>query len=207
MKKFKNIIFSIFIIGCISIVPKVSAATMPAYGNYKLTWNIESIYYYIDGSAPGYSGTIKAASNNWVYTGCGYNKLYPNTQTTNKKGSAVDIYASYYGKYTFTAVTYTFKKVDGNNVMVNWVGVIPYREGTGVPKENYTFAEIHINNDIFDAYTDFNVRQGIIAHEFGHAWGLGHNPENMSSIMYNYDNRAVYTIQQVDNDAFNALYK
>ena len=88
---------------------------------------------------------------------------------------------------------------------VEWVEV-PGRYATGVPSENYLFAEIHINNDIFDAYTDFNVRQGIIAHEFGHAWGLGHNPENPNSIMYNWDNRNVYTIQQVDQNAFNALY-
>ncbi len=206
MKKLRYwLIGLLLIIGSLGVIPAASAATMPAYGNYKLTWNIESIYYYIDQSAPGYSGTIAAAANNWVYTGLGYNKLYPNTRTYNKTNSAVDFYAAFYGNYAFTAMTETYKRVNGNAVSVGWVEV-PNRTGTGVPAENYLFAEIHINNDIFDGYTDFNQRQGIIAHEFGHAWGLGHNPENPNSIMYNWDSRNVYTIQQVDQDAFNALY-
>lgn len=191
---------------CILFTTQVKVETYPAYGNYKLTWNIQSIRYYIDQSAPGYSGTIASAANNWVYTGLGYNKLYPNTRTYNKTNSAVDIYAEYAGEYNYTAITYTFMKSNGVTTEISWVEV-PGRANTGVPSANYSFTEIHINNDVFDTYTDFNVRQGVIAHEFGHCWGLGHNPENVNSIMNNYDDtRAVYTIQQVDQDVFNILY-
>ena len=42
--------------------------------------------YYIDQSAPGYSGTISGAANNWVYTGWGYNKLYPNKNVVVNNG-------------------------------------------------------------------------------------------------------------------------
>lgn len=44
MKKLRYwLIGLLLIIGSLGVIPAASAATMPAYGNYKLTWNIESI--------------------------------------------------------------------------------------------------------------------------------------------------------------------
>ena len=185
---------------------QVSAVTYPAYGQYKLTWNIENVYYYLDSSATQYSGTIANAANNWVYTGLGYNKLWPNTRIYDILGTTVDIYAYNEGKTGREAYTATFKLVNGVQTNVPWVLVTPYREATGVPSENYTFAEIHINSGQVEGYPNTKL-QGIIAHEFGHCWGLGHNPENRNSLMHNYSNtRNYYTVQQVDQDIFNILY-
>lgn len=184
----------------------VEAVTYPAYGQYKLTWNIENIYYYLDSSATQYSGIIESAANNWVYTGLGYNKLWPNTRIYDILGTAIDIYAYNGTANGNEAHTATFKWVDGVQTNVPWVLVSPYRKSTGVPSENYTFAEIHINSDQVNGYINTKL-QGIIAHEFGHCWGLGHNPENRNSLMHNYSStRNYYTVQQVDQDVFNILY-
>ena len=207
MKRFFRILRIIVLFYILLFTVTANAETSPAYGKYKLTWNIQKIYYYIDKSATGYSGTIADAADNWVHTGVGYNKLYPNKRTYNKKNSAVDIYAEYDGDYSFVAATYTYMKKNGVTTNIEWVGV-PGRYATGIPSANYSYTEIHINNDIFDKYTNFDLRKATIIHEFGHCWGLGHNNENRYSIMNGYnDVREVYTVQKVDNDVFNILYK
>jgi hypothetical protein len=66
--------------------------TEPPLLGGNLTWNIESIYYYVDSSANSYVTPIASAANNWVYTGYGYNRLYPNRRTTNVSNSAIDIF-------------------------------------------------------------------------------------------------------------------
>lgn len=141
----------------------------------------------------------------WVYTGWGYNKLYPNTRTYNKTNSAVDFYASNDGRNGVLASTTLYKRVNGNPVIVTW-RYLSDRVNSAVPTESWLFSEIHINNDVFQDY-NFTVRQGTIAHEFGHAWGLGHNNENVNSIMCSVGyGRVAQTVQQVDQDAFNRLY-
>ena len=208
MKKILKIfIVMLILIFMVALKNNVNALTYPAYGSYKLTWNIESIYYYVDSSAETYSGIISDAAYNWVYTGLGYNKLYPNTRSYNMLNTAVDIYAvSNLGNST-TAQTNTFKWVGGVQTEVGWVGVNPPRTNTGVPGDNYTFAEIRINTPVFDNTNVYDEKKATIGHEFGHCWGLGHNPENSYSLMYNWRaTRNVYTVQQVDQDVFNILY-
>ena len=190
MKLKNKIAIAIIVLTGFMGINVVSAATMPPT-SYKTSWNIESIYYYIDQSAPGYSGTISAAANNWVYTGVGYNKLYPNTRTYDKNGTL--------------AYTSLFKRVNGNPVVVTWKKVSG-RVDTSVPSESWLFSEIHINNDVFQDY-GFDHREGTLTHELGHAWGLGHNNENQNSVMCQTGyGRKVNKVQKVDNDAFNALY-
>jgi len=96
----------------------VSAANTLPPTSYKTTWNIEDIWYYLDSTAVGYSGTISGAANNWVHTGHGYNKLYPNTRTTNKYNSAIDFYSTNGPKNSYVAQTTLFKRVNGNPVVV-----------------------------------------------------------------------------------------
>ena len=208
MKEIINFIkFLMLILFVLLLDFKVYALTYPAYGKYKLTWNIQKIYYYIDNTATGYSGTISDAAYNWVHTGLGYNKLYPNTRTYNKKNSAVDIYAEYDGSENFTAAVYTYMKKNGVTNYIEWTPV-EGRYNTAIPSANFSYAEIHINNDVFDYYEDFTLRKAVIIHEFGHCWGIGHNHENENSIMNGFDNRRkVYTVQKVDQDVFNILYK
>lgn len=187
---------------------QVGAVTSPAYGQYKLTWNIESIYYYLDSSSTGYSSVISSAANNWVYTGLGYNRLWPNTRIYDILGTAVDFYAYNNGVTGVEATTNTYKWVSGVKTATGWVSV-PGRTGTGIPSENFTFAEIIINNSQLSSdssyYTNTRV-QGIMAHEFGHCWGMGHNPENNNSLMNNWSSTRANTVQQVDQNVFNILY-
>ena len=86
------------------------------------------------------------------------------------------MYASSDGNNGVLAYTNLYKRVNGNPVTVTWV-TVKDRVNSGVPSESWLFSEIHINNDVFQNY-DFTVRQGTVAHEFGHAWGLGHKVEN-----------------------------
>lgn len=209
MKKIIRIIFIIMSAITLTFSTKVFAAvTYPAYGQYKLTWNIENVYYYVDSSATNYSSIIESAANNWVYTGLGYNKLWPNTRIYDILGTTVDFYAYEGGTTGTEATTYTYIWVNGVKTDVPWVG-ISGRFNTGVPSANYTFAEVIINNTQMQSNPSYYTtvrQQGIVAHEFGHCWGLGHNPENQNSLMHNYSDYRKNTVQQVDQDVFNILY-
>lgn len=169
-----------------------AAAAGPLLGG-KLLWNIESIYYYVDRSASGFSSEISAAARNWVYTGWGYNKLYPNTKTDNINISAIDIYG--YSEY------------DNRNGYTYFV----YRNSDGTTKtvdpkiSNWSFNTIHLNHLYLDGKSA-TARQGTIGHEFGHAWGLAHNLDKNSIMCTAELGRKVYTVQQVDANAFNKIY-
>lgn len=187
---------------------QVNAVIYPAYGQYKLTWNIESIYYYVDSSAENYSSVISSAANNWVYTGLGYNKLWPNTRIYDVLGTAIDIYAYNGNVNGIEATTSLYKWVNSVKTEVPWVGVSG-RSNTGIPSGDYKFAEILINSSQISSNSSYytNTRfQGIVAHEFGHCWGIGHNPENVNSLMHNYSDNRSNTVQQVDQNVFNILY-
>lgn len=177
---------------------KVSAANTPTPTfSKKLYWNIENVYYYLTSSATSYSSLISAAANNWVYTGYGFNKLYPNTRAYNQINGTVDFYS--YSNSSVNTIAYTsfFKRANGMTGAISEVSP---------NSENWLFAEIHINNSVMSTLSDYNKR-GTISHEFGHAWGLAHNQSNPNSIMCQLGaGRAVNTVQQVDNNAFNSKY-
>lgn len=193
MKKFINLLFLMVI-----LFPKmVLAADATPLFNYKLSWNIEKVYYYINNSATGYSDVIGTAANNWVYTGYGYNKLYPNTRAYNQSNGTVDFYS--YDDSNTSTIAYTafFKRANGSTGAISQINP---------DSENWLFAEIHINNPIINSLSSYD-RQGTIVHEFGHAWGLAHNQSNQYSVMCQLGfGRKVNTVQQVDNDAFNRKY-
>lgn len=175
---------------------KIYAATQPPLLPYDLIWNIESYRYYVDSSASGYTTPIANAANNWVYTGCGYNRLYPNTQTTNITNSAVDIYG-YSANDGRNAYTSFFARTNGYTG--NAYSVSPY-------SHNWLYNEIKLNTASISSYSS-NLKQGVVAHEFGHAFGLDENNTNTQSIMCQMGaGRAVYTVQQVDNNSFNAKH-
>lgn len=140
------------------------------YFQKKLTWNIEKVYYYLDASATQYASIISAAANNWVYTGLGYNKLYPNTRAYNIINGTVDFYGANLGDANTIAETRYFIKNNGISTRV-------YPNTS-----DWLYAEIYINPGTFDILSIFN-RQGTISHEFGHAWGLAHNHPNPNRYM------------------------
>lgn len=178
-------------------ISNVKAVTPTPIYSYKLIWNIESIYYYLTPNAVKYSSYISAAANNWVYTGYGYNKLFPNTQAGYITDSAIDFY-TYSDNYTLTiAKTRWFART---NV---WTGTA-YE--TYAFESDWLYSEIHINEPEFNTLSA-SYKQGTITHEFGHVWGLQHNQTNPYSIMCQVaSGRIVNTVQQVDNDAFNSKY-
>ena len=168
----------------------------PGLLHANLLWNIESYRYYVDSTALPYLTPISNAANNWVYTGYGYNRLYPNTRTTNIASSAVDIYA-YNQSDLGNARTFYFARTNGTTG--NAYEVNP-------EINNWLFNEIKLNIG-YVADKSSTVQQGVVAHEFGHAFGLDENNGNSYSIMCQTAyGRAVYTVQQVDNNAFNHKY-
>ena len=191
----KLLFFAILILCIFHFQFNVKAADTPTpVFTKKLTWNIERVYYYLGTGSTTYSSTISLAANNWVYTGFGYNKLYPNTRAYNIINGTVDFYGTNLGDDNVIAETRYFVKINGvsNRVYPN--------------TSDWLYAEIHINPGTFESLSLFN-RQGTISHEFGHAWGLAHNHSNPNSIMSQLgDGRVVNTVQQVDQDAFNSKY-
>ncbi|MGE5456574.1 MAG: matrixin family metalloprotease [Ignavibacteriales bacterium] len=188
---------TIFIVGTLNV--KAANTPTPTFG-HKIIWNIESIYYYVSPGAEQYANYISDAAYNWVYTGLGYNKLYPNARTSNIYYSAVDFYV-YQTPPVSGALAQTKFFARTNGTSGDSFRVYP-------DSSDWLYAEIEIYSDEFNEQGDYN-RRGVISHEFGHAWGLAHNSTNPYSIMsqlgQNY--RQVNTVQQVDQDAFNSIYR
>ncbi len=177
----------------------VSAATQTPIYRYKLTWNITSVYYYVDSSATYFANPISKAAKNWVYTDYGWNNLYPNSRTYNIYNSTMDIYG-YRTNDNANGFTVFFNRVNGTGK--------PYKVNPN--SSNWLFAEIYLNKYYLSTATSgtTNYAQGVVAHEMGHAFGLGHNNTNPYSIMcQSASGRRVHTIQRVDHDAFNRKYR
>ena len=65
------------------------------------------------------------------------------------------------------------------------------------------FNEVKLNSKYLSNQTDA-YKQGVVAHEMGHCFGLNENNTNPYSIMCQAGHgRAVTTVQQVDQNAFN----
>lgn len=190
--KFKTVLFTVISFFAIGIA-QVNAAVEPPLLGGNLIWNIESIYYYVTPSAEKYASNISQSAYNWCYTGYGFNRLYPNARTYYITDSAMDIYSYNYpdgqnGGTSFIART---------NV---WSGD-PYYVDPAT--QNWLFNEIYLN-DYYLLPKSNNQRQATITHEMGHAFGLDENNGNQYSIMCQEGaGRQVYTVQQVDNNAFN----
>jgi hypothetical protein len=197
-EKVKKKIFFLLLFLTIFVFPKsVMATTATPTFKKKLTWNIESVYYYLTSTATDYSNLIRDAADNWVHTGYGYNKLYPNTRASKQSNGTVD-FSSYNDSSSLTiAFTLFFKRANGTTGTISEVHP---------DIENWLFAEIHINNPVMKSLNTYN-QKGTIVHEFGHAWGLAHNQTNPSSVMCQLGSgRKVNTVQEVDNNAFNSKY-
>ncbi len=180
----------------VNLQSQIYSVTEPPLFKHRLTWNIESINYYVDDSASKYTNPIEKAANNWVYTGYGYNRLYPFTQTTNKQMSAAD-FTTYNSNDGINAITYHY---------IPCIEYIDFGRPVDPQVEDWTYCEIELNTYNMDTFA-FNTRQGVIAHEMGHLFGLMHNDLNSYSIMCQYaTGRQVYTVQQVDVNSFLKRY-
>ena len=170
-----------------------SSTTEPPLLGGNLIWNIESIYYYVDSSANSFVTPIANAAYNWVYTGYGWNNLYPNSRTYNITYSAIDIYG--------------YSSADGNNGYTTfWArtnGTTGNAYSVNPNSQNWLFNEVKLNSKYLSNQADA-YKQGVVAHEMGHCFGLNENNTNPYSIMCQAGHgRAVTTVQQVDQNAFN----
>lgn len=196
MKKIKITLVILVLMLFIPFNVKADEVTETPVFGYKTIWDIESVYYYLEGDSSNYSSVIANAANNWVYTGYGYNKLWPNTRIYDISGTAIDFY-TYTENSNVLAYTYAFARTNGTTGDAYHVWQW---------ESDWLFSEIHINQTTFDQLSTYD-KQGTIAHEFGHAWGLAHNQDNQHSIMCQLGaGRLVNTVQQVDQNAFNSIY-
>lgn len=65
--------------------------------------------------------------------------------------------------------------------------------------------EVVLNWSLVSGYTTAK-RQGVAAHELGHAFGLAHNPSSRAILMYPDDSRTVTTPSTDDKAGVNAIY-
>lgn len=65
--------------------------------------------------------------------------------------------------------------------------------------------EVVLNWSLVSGYSAAK-RQGVAAHELGHALGLAHNGSSAAILMYPYDSRTVTTPQSDDKAGVNAIY-
>lgn len=65
--------------------------------------------------------------------------------------------------------------------------------------------EVVLNWSVVSGYSA-SKRQGVAAHELGHALGLAHTTSSQGVLMYPYDSRTVYTPQGDDKAGVNARY-
>ena len=159
-----------------------------------MIWSIDKYYYYLHSSGTKYATEIANAANNWVYTGYGWNNLYPNTKTDNIIDSACDFY-TYYAQDGINGITLFYKRSNGHSGTVSEIA-----DGD---VSDWLFNDIRLNTNYMDRYSS-TIRQGVIAHEFGHAFGLKHNNTNPNSIMCQMvSGRAVYKVHLVYHTAFN----
>lgn len=184
MKKFFILIVSIMLLG----VTNVSAMS-PTYPNaIKFSRGVTNTCYYIDASASSYTSTINTASQQWD----NMNNKINNTHVSSNYATHIDIYAS-------------TPSVD-SNLNSNILAYTTIWSSTGTQMYffgiyDYFYTEITLNQ------WGFGVDSRVVAHEFGHAYGLDENPENQYSIMHPaLSNMRVSSPQSVDNDTINYLY-
>lgn len=182
----KKVMSLLLVVVVIFAAPALTAtATEPPLLSGNLTWDIENINYFLTGTATIYATNISAAANNWVYTGHGYNRLWPNTRTYSQTYSAIDLYG--------------YNRVDGNNGYTEF-----WNDSQASPSSNYRYCRIYLNGNYTMGGTNNGLKNAVVAHEMGHVWGLNENNSNVNSIMCQAGSgRAVNTVQRVDNNAFN----
>lgn len=205
MKRKKQIIFIILtmlmliILG--SLCTNVYAVTPTFWGACSRG---VSVYYYIEnGTNNAFYQRIKDAAYNWEHTGHGLNPIYL-YEKSSSSGTAMDFFAkpsSFWGT--------NGSSIDGQTSMRN-------SSGTEINPEssNWLYSEIYINSTLLSGdsrYTDA-IRQGVIAHEMGHAFGLKHYvyTDYARSLLYPYtfstNNLRSVVVTAEDNEAINAKY-
>ena len=192
--KLVSILLAITTMICLSSVTASAADVTPRISQYYLAEGVGAVDYFITSSASSYSTEIGNAANNWVYTGYGYNPIYM-YQTTNFGASNMDIYAQLDGMSAgYSGATY-------------YVDVRPEGHVHVAAEDSlWDYGEIYLNTSYTEQMASVH-KQGVIAHEMGHVFGLAHNNDNPYSIMcQGAYGRVTETVGLADHYGINAMY-
>lgn len=150
----------------------------------RLQRGVKKMYYTINGTATNYSTGIKAAANNWVWTGYD-NPVYLNL-VTSTYATDLDFYATYKNNNEI-GVTYFYNSAgrDVSPIYSNWY-----------------FAEVYMNTK----YGSASYFQGTVRHEIGHALGLGHTTDQLSIMCQMGAGRKVQSVTKSDSDMIVSIY-
>lgn len=175
----------------------VGAHNTPPIGSGRLAGSggIGDVDYYVTNTAlaTGYSGLIDNAANSWVVTGYGWNPIYM-YKTSDSSISNMDIYATAAGLDGSNAWTYLYNIYGSTHVRVNGATT------------DWLYGEITLNVSYLNGYSN-DTRQGVIAHEMGHVFGLAeHNHDPYSVMCQMGAGRAVTRPGKVDHDGINDIY-
>ena len=204
MKRGLMIALAFSFCGAVIVSPPIFALNTPTpvFG-YHMSGGISNIYTYIDTqqtpAASYWQNFIKAAINNWMYTGVGannfYNLGYVSSGTSGSKLDFYSKYASYWGAegpFVFAQTSFwTYSIVQADPYSQDWYS-----------------GQIDLNHTkLSSSSVSDDVARGFMKHEIGHAFGLDHNNSNQYSIMCQMEfGRQVQSVQAVDNTALNGLY-
>ena len=131
-------------------------------------WGYTNRYYFITSSASSYEAKINAAMDSWIYTTArlGVSTSISWLRTYTQSVSVMDIYyGSYFGPTVLGATSF-------------WI----YSTQINPRTSNWGWGKIQLNQDGFSLLSD-NDKQGTIAHEMGHVFGLDETNNDVYSIM------------------------
>lgn len=177
--------------------PTKTSANAKIIGPFKLTGGVGDYgsatrLYYITASASGYTTQIYQAMDSWIYT---TSRLNVTTSiswspTTSQSSSVMDIYyGDYFSDGTVAGTTF-------------WL----YNEQLNPRNSNWGWGKIQLDSKVFPNLSQTN-RQGTIAHEMGHVFGLDETNNDPNSIMCQLSyGRSVYMPQVGDLRPIQTLY-
>ena len=192
--KLASLVLAIMMVMSLYCISASAADVTPRISQYYLAEGVGAVDYYITTSASGYSTEIGNAAYNWVYTGYGYNPIYM-YQTTNFSASNMDIYADYFGiGVGYAGITYYVDVTQNGHIHVD------------ASYSMWDYGEIYLNES-FTSQLNSTDKQGVLAHEMGHVFGLDHNNDNVYSIMcQDIYGRVTETVGLADHYGINAMY-
>ncbi|MER7908589.1 matrixin family metalloprotease [Streptomyces sp. NPDC096068] len=151
------------------MVSGVSAHAFNTFNSHRLKYGVYNQYYWLDSTAENSHPTaIRAGVGNWNSS----NAPVWYINTSNKSQSRLDFYRRSTSSNSYCAITAMY--VDTATVdyfSTDWVWA------------KVTLDPALANSSLCGPDTH---RDGIVAHEQGHAMGLAHHPTNSSVLMYTY---------------------
>ncbi len=199
IKRLKRaILLGLSVVMLLSINQPVLAATNYVLIGGKLNGGVGNYgynprHYFITSSASSYKANVDSAMESWIRTTSRLGVTTPiyYEKVTVQKNSTMDIYAV--SEPYLYANAYTEFMKSGNNVDPS--------------KVNWGWNKISINKPYFTNLSSKSERDGVMAHEMGHCFGLDENNSNKYSIMcQSAYGRSVTKSQKCDLKGINALY-